>query len=286
MRSVKAGLIALGMLLASKLAQADAARAGNALEEARVLINVELKFKEAVDLLEKTLGEPSIRRDQRLEAYRLLGIAYVARGATDSAVAAFSALLEIDPTFELDPLLSPKIHQVFDRVKSKAARIPRIVDVRAAPEGTQVVFSGRVADPDAILSSVELYVRSGSEAYDLVQMERVSERLSASVPISRVDGAATRVEYYLLGKNGQGSPIVRVADPSNPSSVVVDRAQPLSPLVLPSEPAAPATPWYGEWWVWAIAVGVVGAGVAAAVVLENNRGAQLPSGTLGPIKLP
>ncbi len=39
----------------------------------------------------------------------------------------------------------------------------------------------------------------------------------------------------------------------------------------PREPAV-ATPWYGEWWVWAGAAAVVAVGVTSAVVLSADEG--------------
>ncbi len=289
MASVRPWPAAIAALFASQLAHASPA---TALDEARTLINVELKFKEAIELLERTLNDSTIAQKERIEAYRLLGIAYVARGATDAAEAAFAALLEIDPTFELDPLLSPKIHAVFDRVKQKRARIPRIVDVRAAPEKDRVVFTGHLADPDELLVSVELYTRMGDDPYERIVMSKSGDALEASVPASFGEGDRLRVDYYLLGKNQKGSPIVRVADPASPSSIVVDRPRVLAaadPLIPPENPRletqVEATPWYAHWWVWAIAVGVVGAGVTTAVVLSSHHGPT--GGTLGPpIQLP
>jgi tetratricopeptide (TPR) repeat protein len=289
----RSGWTALALLVACAAGRAEAAgpRAKAAIEEARTLINVELKFKEAIELLERSLSEADVTPEDRIEAYRLLGIAYVARGTTDAAEAAFAALLELDPTFELDPLLSPKIHRVFDRVKSKAARIPRILDVRAVPEQDRVVFTGHLADPDELLVSVELYARTGGDAYERIVMTKSGENVEASVPAKKSDGPRLRVEYYVLGKNQKGSPIVRIADPTNPSSIVVDR--PLGPapdpLVPPENPGVRAnvepTSIYAEWWFWAIAIGVIGAGVGTAVIL-GSRHASPSNGTLDPIRLP
>ena len=50
---------------------------------------------------------------------RLIGIASVAQGASESAEAAFVALLNVDPSYRLDPLLSPKIREVFDRARRR-----------------------------------------------------------------------------------------------------------------------------------------------------------------------
>lgn len=273
--------------------------------EASRLINAELRFKEATDMLERVLGDPRITREERIESYRLLGIAFVALGATDSAEAAFGALLEIEASFELDPLLSPKIHDVFERVRSRVATTPRIADVTVIPDGERIVFSGRIEDPSSRVVVVELFTRIGGTEFERRTMEMSGDRLTAALDPGRsADDLAgdearptwVRIEYHIVGRSAEGAPIVRVADAENPSSVVVTRAPgpPASPAVqatLPpasairtAEPSLPRTPWYGEWWIWLIAAGVIGGGAVAALVFTSG-GDGAPMGTLDPIRL-
>jgi hypothetical protein len=253
------------------------------LEEARRLINAELRFKEAVEVLEGVLAEPRIRREDRVEAYRLLGIAYIARGATESAEAAFAELLALEPGFELDPLLSPKIHRVFDRVKARVARAPQIVEVTAARNGREVVFTGRLEDPDARLSRVDLYSRTDGGDFREIAMAREGERLRAEITAAEAD--RLRIEYFLVGRDREGAPVARVSDEKSPSVAVFEAAPPalVAPPVATVEVEQPPR-WYEHWWVWAIAIGVIGAGTATAIVLSTSE-PDPPTGTLDPIQL-
>lgn len=92
------------------------------------LVESELRYSEAITLLQQLLDDPALSRTERIEALRLLAIARIARGARGSATQAFLRLLELDPEYQLDRDLSPKIQEAFQRARAialeRAAQMP------------------------------------------------------------------------------------------------------------------------------------------------------------------
>lgn len=262
------------------LALCVAATPAEELTRARRLVDAELRYGAAIEVLDRLLQDPDLSRKERIEAYRLLGVAYAAKGAGDSAEAAFGALLELEPGYVLDPRLSPKIRSAFDRAKSKVARPVRLLEVRALPSGHRVAFTARIEDPDRRAETILLYSRFGERAFESVEMSRAEDQAEAILILPDLE--QLRVEYYLEAMSAEGDVLARAGSPEAPSSVVLDRQVDLAPPA-PDQPVA--TPWYGKWWVWTIVAGVVGAGVAATVVAVENGGGATPPSTLDPIHL-
>ena len=251
---------------------ADAYGAEDRIAEAERLITRELRYAAGIELIERALLEPDLTERTRVDAYRLLGIAYVARGKTESAEVAFDALLAVDPGYRLDRRISPKIRDVFERARAKVA--PRIVDVTALPEGRRVVVSARIEDPRAVLTAVDLYARAGGESFERHRMTRTDERVEAVVDVP--DLSRLRVDYFVVGRHDEEA-LARVADESSPLSVVVERP-------APAPTPAPEPKVYATWWFWT-AAGVVIAGAVVGALVVFERDAASPPGTLPPLRL-
>ncbi len=253
------------------------------LARARRMIEVDLRFSAAIDLVEGVLQDPELSRHERVDAYRLLGIAYAAKGKPDSAEAAFVAMLELDADAALDPQLSPKIRSLFEHAQAQVAARPRLTEVSAHPEGGRLTVSAHVEDPKQRVQDVLLFFRFGREEYDAAPMTRSDDRAEAVLTLPRLE--RVRVEYYLEARDAGGEVLARAGSLEAPSAIALERPNPelTAPPPPPPIEAAP-TPWYAEWWVWAIAAGVIGAGVATAVVIDR-RGNDGPTGTLDPIHL-
>lgn len=243
----------------------------------------ELRYQAAIKTLDRVLQDPDGTAKERIDAYRLLGIAYAATDAPEAAEAAFAALLEIEPGYVLDPLLSPKIRSAFDRAKKTRAPPVTIVEVVATAIEGRVEVSGRVDDAGDRVDTVEIHSRSAGDAYAPAPMARDGDRIAAAILLPISD--RHRVEYYVVARDRAGREVARFGSAEAPSSIVIER-----PVEIPPPPPPPPitpeeeTPWYGEWWVWTIVIGAVGIGVAATVIaVEMDGGA--PPGTLDPIRL-
>jgi tetratricopeptide (TPR) repeat protein len=249
------------------------------------MIDVELRYSVAIELLDRVLQDPDLSRKERVEAYRLLGIAYAAKGKPDSAEAAFAALLELEPDFVLDPLLSPKILAIFEQAQARSAKRPKLEEVSAVPRERRLTITARLEDPSERVQDILLFSRFGDREYEPQRMERAADRAEAVLTLPMLD--RLRVEYYLEARDVRGDVVARAGSAETPSAIVMERA---IPQVAPPSPPPPLaaidepTPWYAEWWVWVIAAGVIGAGVATAVAIDQTK-EEGPSGTLPPIRL-
>ncbi len=270
----RAGLIVWASLWPSLAAQANPAN--RSVQQGRQLIQKALRYQEGIALLERALRSEALTDEERAEAYGLLGVAFVAKGAPKSAEAAFDELLKLDPGHRLDPLLSPKIQEIFERALKK--RTPKILDVQAEVQKRSIAFSARLEDPATRIAKVELRAKDGAGNYQATEMAREQERLQAVLLIPSV--GAGRVEYHLVGLDAQRRPLASAGSAQAPLSVVYQRA--LTERV--SVDKAPSPQWYERWWIWAIAGAVVAGSVTTAVVLSRDGG-DPPSGTLEPIQL-
>ncbi|MBI4819796.1 MAG: hypothetical protein HY791_26215 [Deltaproteobacteria bacterium] len=254
------------------------------IESARRLIEVELRFAEGAEILE-SLAQKELPREQKLDVYRLLGIAYVARGAPEAAQAAFGALLSLDPGFDLDPRLSPKILEVFNKVRAKMIERPKLVDVTAEVVGEQIIWKGRIEDPLRLAVDVMLYTRRPPEAFlgTKVSIDGLAH-LDARLPATATDGEL-RVEYYVIARDVAGRIVAQVGSPEAPSSLVVERVveakvDPNPIVVAPILPAEPEL--YERWWFW-VGVGALAVGTGVGLVLLS--GTETTEGTLPAIQL-
>lgn len=280
-RSVRIRGALVVVVLACVAAPAGASPVRSRITKASRLIVEDLRYGPAITILERALADARIEDAERIDAYRLLGQAYVARGKNESAQAAFRALLELDPTYALDPRLSPKIREVFGRARADVVVRPTIGDVTAIPEGRRVVVSGRVTDPGAMLTAVDLYTRAGGPTFERQEMVQEDGRVQAVVPVPLLD--RLRVDYYLVGRRGD-APLVAVGDAASPLSVIVDRPAPAAPTAVVEAPSTEASAVYETWWFWtAVGVVIVGGIVTAAVLTSSDPAA--PPGTLDPIRL-
>src|SRR4051812_1401490 len=76
----------------------------------------ELDYARAIALLEQARNE-SLTRDEKIATYQTLGLAQLGLGHAVEARAAFEHLLRIEPSFQLDRSVAPKVRAVFEEAK-------------------------------------------------------------------------------------------------------------------------------------------------------------------------
>lgn len=255
-----------------------AAAAPSDLSRAHKLITLDLKYAEAIELLEGVLREGELAPKDRVQAGRLLGIASAATGDQQRAEQAFVEVLELEPTYRLDARHSPKIRQAFENAQKTIAERPKIRRVIALPEGTKVEVIATLHDPKKKVQALLLFSRFKPGRFEQNKMNPNPKgaRLTLNLP----DRLETRLEYYVQANDSDGLALARVGSPQAPSSLVINRQLIKAPDTKEVEPA----PWYGKWWVWVIAGGVVAAAGATTFALVRS-GNNEPMGTLDPIRI-
>jgi tetratricopeptide (TPR) repeat protein len=75
-------------------------------------------FDVAIELLNRCLDKKNVSRQQKAEAYKLLGKAYISKAVLEEAKNAFLNMLEQNPQATLDPSTeTPDVYKVFKEVK-------------------------------------------------------------------------------------------------------------------------------------------------------------------------
>jgi tetratricopeptide (TPR) repeat protein len=65
------------------------------------------RFDEAIGLITKCLGKPEISEQEKMRAYRLLGLSYIAKDYLEDARTAVKKLLDMVPNYQSDPVQDP-----------------------------------------------------------------------------------------------------------------------------------------------------------------------------------
>lgn len=245
----------LTVVLTLALAQA----ANPYLDEARVLAR-ELKFTEAIALLQVARQVPNLDRTQRIEVLELLAKCHVAEGDRPEAEAAFSELLSLEPEHEIDRETSPKIIEVFDEVKRRLFPDQRVTLVEeTAPPGR---VRARVVDPFKRVSFVLLMVRTGEGPWEANEVTLEGRMLDVPTPVSPTE----TVSWYLQAKGTQGVVLATLGSAETPR--IVERARLATPPTeLPSDEGMAPTKVAG---VVVTVVALVAAGVGTGLQLSSQ----------------
>jgi hypothetical protein len=268
MELTRAISVVLSLVLFSTVAQAEVE---SALVQQGLAAYDELDFARAVQLLEQARGE-SLTREEKIITYRTLGMARVALGKTDEARADFAHLLRIDPSYDFDRTVAPKVRAVFEEAKAQVASSGRTLTpaqstlvpslAPATPrEGKPVVV--RVSHPGGVARKMILYYRAlGSNAFSRATVDGSPDG-SFAATIPGLDVRAPALDYHVVLLDDGGASVAAAGSIGTPLSVSVTR-QP--------------RPVYRRGWFW----GVIG-GVAAAGAIATGLAFGLPRSNSAPI---
>lgn len=217
-------------------------------------------LEEAVGLLEQAQGEGPYSRADYIRLYEKLGIAHAYLEHDADSLAAFDMLLGLDPGHALSYAMSPKVTLLFEQARERARqRPPPTIDLsyprdRRVDEAVPITIEV-LADPQAFLKQATLFWRrQGAEGFERVPItlpplgRYVAIELGPIAPEATADAA---VQLYLVAMDASGNEVLQVGRPDHPRDLKVRYE--------------PPTPWYKRWWIWAVAAGVVAAGVSTGV---------------------
>jgi hypothetical protein len=274
------------------------------LETARALYQ-NLRYAAAAEQLQQALRIRGSSREQLIEIYRLLGMSQAVLENEREAQEAFSMLLSLDPGADLDTDLSPKILDLFKRVKARFQ--PRVVfsPRPVAWARSQARLEVGLADSTRSVVAVRLWLlRAGGAFQNLLVDCAGANSFALTLPVQpeAVPPAGLTLKIYwealdaggnLVAVQGtQARPeVIKIPGPPDepglpPASLaaIPPAATDLSDEEPGTESESPAASrWYQKWWVWTL-VGVVASGVTVGVVL-GTRGNDVPGGSLDDIVL-
>lgn len=226
----------------------------------------ELDYAHAIELLEQARKE-SLTKEEKVVTYQTLAMARVALGQSDAARSDFERLLRIDPSFQLDRSVAPKVRAVFEEAKARAAtsgkslgsampQVTATLSPSSPREGRPVVVS--VAYPGGVATRMALYHRrAGESAFSRVIVDGHDGTFSATLPGLAVQ--APGLEYHVVLLDDAGADVATAGTLGQPLTASVERVQ---------------RPIYKKGWFW----GVLG-GVAAAGAIATTLALVLPRST-------
>lgn len=225
----------------------------------------EQNYEESIQSLSAALVRPDIAKDEKIKVYQLLAYNYIVLNRDQSGENAVFGLLAQDPDYRLPDTESPRFRDFFEASRTKWEKAGRpgwkdpsnnVVETRVkiihtAPAQVEpdlpVSLDGSIEDPEATVSKLTLFYRTGSSGdFSTAKVKFAMRKFTAEIPADAVESPI--VEYYLAAVDKQGNTITTRGDASNPLRIAVPEA---GGSIFTS-------PWF---WV------PVGVAVAAAIII-------------------
>jgi hypothetical protein len=230
----------------------------------------DLDYARAVQLLEQARKE-SLTREEKIAVYQTLAMAHVGLGQLPEARGDFQRLLRLEPSFQLDRSVAPKVRAVFEEAKGQvatsgravAAALPEVsptVQPAAPREGRPITL--RVAYAGGVAQKMTIYYRKvGTAAYSRVDAMGKNGEFEATIPGLQVQPPA--IEYHIALLDDAGASVAAAGSLGTPRSIAVQKVE---------------KPVYTKGWFW----GVMG-GIAAAGALATTLALVLPRSNTAPV---
>jgi hypothetical protein len=254
------------------------ALAANPSLKAADLAAADLAFDVAQGLYQKALEEPG-SREERIRAWKGLGLAQAIQGESAGARAAFEKMLMLDAKAEVDTSMGPKIAKPFEDAKDAVAGKRNEVIIERSAEGP---VTARLAEDLPMAAAVVLYARPRGVAKFRIAKADDQAQLRFP-PETAVEAYAEAIDVHdgiLYADSSRASPRTLPATKATSAvAAAVDEAKRESRR----EGTAPASAGLDddeESSSWPVYVGigaVVVAGVAAGVLLAQPQKLALPT---------
>lgn len=232
----------------------------------------DFRAEDALVLLEKAKTQGPHDHADHVLLYEELGITYAYLENTDHALSAFRMMLALDPARAISYTLSPKVTFVFEEARKRAAeRTAPSVDL-AWPRDLQVDLPVPIdvevlADPEGFLSRARLYYRQKGTT-DWLQQDLALPAPGAPAvrtelpPLSLNAKDNQTLELFLVARDAANNEVLLFGSSRRPREIALAYV--------------PPDPWYGKWWIWAIAGTVVAVGAGTAVFAATREpGAEI-----------
>lgn len=158
-----------------------------------------LAVDEAAPLFDKALREPATR-EERIKAWRGLGLSLAFMGEPRKAQAAFEKLLLIDPAAKVEKALGPKVTRPFEAAR-RATRGKRLsLSLQRKPRTGDVTCV--LTDPLGFAAEVVLFIRvQGSGTFE-------EQKVDAEKPVVAATPADKDLAVYAQARDQHGGVIV------------------------------------------------------------------------------
>ena len=235
----------------------------------------ELRYEEALQTLSAALVRSGNSRSDLAQIYRLLAFTYLALGREEEAAGAYRGMLPLDPEYQPDQSIAPRMRAFFEEVQQQwdsegrpGSGPPPPVEIQhrspAEWEREQPVpLAAQIDDPARRVAQLVLAYRQGTDAvFTRLDTQLADGEYTATIP--GTDVAPPLVEYYFEALDANGLPIAARGDVAAPLRIAVP------------EPGGNVAE---EWWFWTLIGGQVAGGVVAAIVIADQVSTGPQTGT-------
>jgi hypothetical protein len=259
-------VVALVSLLVGLVAAPARASIESDLVKQGMVAYEELDYQKAVDYLHKALTE-TLTKEEKVLTFKILAFSHVALEKPAEAQKDFEQLLTIDPSFQMDRTVSPRVRVVFEKAQTRIATtgVPtsdggsglRPEVPRQVKEGTPMTV--RVSYPGGVATKMVLFYRTrGQYRFNAIDVRPSPGGATFQTTIPGMHVQAPAFEYYVNMVDESGAGVASAGSIGRPLAVEVQG----KPKPIAKNPAF----WGG------LVAGVVVVGVVAGVL-----GATLPS---------
>jgi hypothetical protein len=269
----KAPVTQKGREAASKLADVDSAEKYYA----------SLDYQNANAIAGRALTQHGLSHAELVRATRILALTFATLGKEDPAREAFTSLLMMDPDFQIDPNLGPRISTPFIEARGYWRGQP----ARPGIEVTATVLSSDSAklvvttrDPMHVVSSVNVGYRWGATAPFTTRPVAVGDSVTVLVPPAP-SFTETRLDYYVEGLDERDGAVFELGNATSPKTAVAEAPVAVAPAPVIVQEKTPGKSIFASPYFWtAVGVVVVGAVVGGVVLFSPKapNGATLTGG--------
>jgi hypothetical protein len=280
---------ALGFLFALTLtfvgsvehgAYADPANDGEIVAAERAYLS--LDYAAAIGHVDRAIALGALTHSALVRAYRVAAVSHAALEQFDAAKESFRKLLMIDPDYDLDRGLSPKIQMPYAEARGEWRAELEHPGMDVAPviapgeAGTLRITTRGFA---GLVTHVVTGYRWGSAGQAVERSDAPQERIDA--PLVAPPPGTSRLDFWVQAKDDREDVLFEVGNPATPKTTFLSPGPAVEPGPGLSPAPAEAPPRRGGIFsspiFWTIAsVVVVGAGAATYFALsKSNSSASL-----------
>jgi hypothetical protein len=217
-----------------------------------------LEYEQANAAAQAVLKRHGLSHDELVRTYRVLAVTYAILDKEDLAKETFIKLLAVDPSYEVDPNLGPRVGDPFLEARGyfrQQGQKPGLtVDPKVRTDGG--VIRVQAKGPPRLVKHVQVGWRWGSSG---AMTESHVPSSEGSVEIAKAPAGATRLDYFVLALDENDNAVMSKGSKDAPVSVFAEATPKGGTAAVGGEKEGRSI--FASPWFW-IVTGVVVAGGA------------------------
>lgn len=224
-----------------------------------------LEFDRAARTLQRAIEYSKNCRWDLAEIYRLKAFVDAVNAERERCQRAFEILLALDPQYQMQSDVPPKIQNCFEDAKRVPVERRELRLVHTAPTEVQpnapVSLPVKVIDPLRLIDQIQVYFRREGVKIFTTVTARADENVSVVIPALSIppDEKGYKMEYFVRAVDRWEGTLAEEGSARKPNKFNVS-------------PATTDDPVTGKWWFWSAIGAVLIGGVALTVYTVRQSG--------------